>query len=106
MVLHLHPKHLHFLLQVPADTTHAQDPKGFTFGVVAEWRWRISAPGVGAQSDHGSVEGAQGAEDEEDGCVGCGVVDGGRDVGDVDGVGGTGRHVKLVVAGTWERGIG
>ena len=101
MVLHPHPKCLHFLLQVPADAAHAQDPEGFAFGVVAEGWWGISAPGIGAESDHGGIEGAEGAEDEEHGCVGCGVVDGGGDIGDMDGVGCAGGDVDLVVTGAW-----
>lgn len=70
--------------EVPANTAHAEDTEDLIFGVVAKgWRG-VAAPLMGAEGEEGGVEVSEGAEEEEEGCVCCGGVDGGGDVGDVD----------------------
>ena len=54
-----------------------------------------------AKIEEGEIEAAQGAEQQEDACVGgCGVDDGG-DIRESDAVGGEVGDVALVVAGAW-----
>lgn len=63
--------------------------------VVAEGGRRRAAPGGGrvTQVEERVVEVAEGAEEEEERGVGCGVIDGGGDVGGEDGASGEGGDV-------------
>ena len=58
-----------------------------------------------AQVEEREIEAAQGAESKEDGGVSGGIVDGGGDVGDLDGVCCADWDVDLVVAGAWGEGL-
>ena len=63
--------------------------------------WRgISAPLFSTEIYHGLAKGAKGAESKEDGGVGRGVVNSGRDIRDADPVVGACWYVNLVVAGS------
>lgn len=62
----------------------------------------MTAPFGISESEHGGVEAAQGAQDQEHVCVCCGVVDDCGDVGDTDAAFAAGCCVDLVVAGAWE----
>lgn len=101
MVLHGHPKRFSFNLKVSPDASHAEYAEDLSLGIVAQGWARDAAPISGAQGDHASVEVAQGAENQEHICVGGGIIDGRRGVGDADGVLGAGVHVDLVVSGPW-----
>lgn len=68
---------------------------------MAECGRGCAAPGAVAEGEHRGLEVAQGAEEEEERCVGCGGVDGGGDVGDGDVRGGAGGGGELVVACAW-----
>jgi len=65
------------------DTAHADDAKDFLLGVVAElWGW--DSPFRGSDCGVWNVDAAEGAEEEEDGDVCCGGVDGARGMGYLD----------------------
>lgn len=66
----------------------------------------VPAPLPRAEGGHRDGEVAEGAEDEEEGYVGGGVVDCRGGVGDEDGAGGAGGDVDLVVAGAWGVSVG
>lgn len=74
MVNGLHTKDVHFLLEVASDATHAQDAEDFAPGVVAEGWGRGALEGALAEVQQRGVEVAERAEDQEGGCVGCGIV--------------------------------
>jgi hypothetical protein len=59
----------------------------------------VASPIPFSQSEQGGVEAAQRTEEEENGGVGCGDVDGVGGVGDGDGVGSAGWDGNLVVSG-------
>lgn len=99
MILHAHPKRLRLLLQVPSDAAHAQDPQHLALRIVAQRRIDVALPLAGAHGEHGAVEAAQGAQDQEYVVVGGCVVDGRGCVGDADIVRRAGVDVDLVVAG-------
>lgn len=103
MILHLHAEsHFDLFLQFPADATHAQDAQDFPLGIMAVRRSRgTAAPGTAAQSVQGGVEEAEGAEEKKKGGIGCGGIDDGRRVGDLDPHGGAGWDVDLIIAGAW-----
>ena len=97
----LHAERACLLRHVPPDAPHAQDAEHLALGIVAQRRGGRASPLAGAQSRHRPVEASQRAQHEEDGRVGGGGVDGGRDIGDAQRgrAGGAGVDVDLVVAG-------
>ena len=101
MINDRHAEGFCFGLQVAPDAAHAEDAEDLALRVVAERLWRGAAPCVLPERLDAWVVVAEGAEDQEHGCVGGCVVDGVGDVGDVDAVGGAGGDVDLVVAGAW-----
>lgn len=103
MVDDLHPERLGLPLQVASDAAHAQDPQDLAFGVVAQRGRGLAAPFALAKGEHGGVEVAQGADDQEHVHIGGGIVHGGGDVGDPDWgfSGAAGVDVDLVIAGSW-----
>lgn len=103
MIPNLHPECGGLSGDVFAYAAHAENPQGFVARVVAQFETRVAVPFTLAEGFYGQGEVAEGAEDEEDGDVGGGVVDGGGGVGDEDGVGGACWDVDLVVSGAWLR---
>lgn len=73
MVLDLHAESAGSRGYFATDSAHAEDTEEFVLRVIAELGG--AAPGGGADRGVGDVDPAQGAEHEEDGYVGCGVVD-------------------------------
>lgn len=99
VVNNLHAKRLRLLLQIAADTTHAEDAEHLVLWVVTERGSGMSTPVAVAQREHGPVEAAERAEDEEHVCVGGAIVNSGRYVGYADSAACAGGGVDLVVAG-------
>lgn len=99
MVLHGHSKGLGLNLEVASNAAHTKDTEDLALGVVAQGWVGVAAPVAGAQGDHAGVEVAQCAEDQEHVCVGGGIVDSRRCVGNADVVLGAGAHIDLVVSG-------
>lgn len=64
------------------------------------WDW-VAAPLACAETGHGDGEVPQTAEDEEDGEVGGGGIDGCGCVGDVDGACCAGFYVYLIISGSY-----
>lgn len=105
MVDNRHTKGFSFGFQIAANAAHAQDTKDFALRVVAEGDWGIAAPLLLTEREHGVVEVAEGAENEEHVCIGCGVVGGGGDVRENQGwiARSADVRVDLVVAGSWRK---
>lgn len=77
-----HAKLVHLGLEVTPDTTHTQDTEDLALRIVAEWWSWLTTPFALTKRQHRGVEVAEGANDQENGCVGGGVVDSGGYVGD------------------------
>lgn len=101
VILHRHPKHPRPPRHRPPNPPHPQDPQHLSLRVAPQRGLRAPLELSRAEGRHRDGEVAEGAEDEENGDVGGGVVHGGGDVGDEDVAGGAGGYVDLVVAGTW-----
>lgn len=98
MVLDLHTEGQRLLGHVAPDPPHAQDSQRLALRVAAHGRRRVPVPLAPPQGHDGDVEVPQGAQHEEDGRVGGGVVHCGGDVGDADAVFRAGMHVDRVVS--------
>lgn len=99
MIPNLHPESGGLAGDILANAAHAENSEDFVARVMAELETRVAVPFPLAEGFNGEGEVAEGAEDEEDGDVGGGVVDGGGGVGDEDGVGGACWYVDLVISG-------
>lgn len=99
----LHAKRLGLLLEIPSNTTHAQNTQDFALGIVSENGCRLTAPLALAQGLHTGVEVTQSPDNQEHVHVGCCVVHGCGDVGNANwGVTGTaGVDIHLVIPGSW-----
>lgn len=84
MVHDAHSQRRSLAREVLPDAAHAQDAEHLALWIVAQRGRRIAAPGAVAEGEHGGVEVAEGAEEEEERGVGCGGVDGRGDVRDGD----------------------
>lgn len=88
MVHDTHTQRRSLLGKVLPDAAHAQDAEHLALRVVAQRGRGVAAPGAVAEGEHGGVEVAEGAEEEEERSVRCGGVDGRGNVGDGDAGGG------------------
>lgn len=97
-----HTKDLSLALQIPSDSTHAEDAQRLSLRHQAQRRrGYFTLPRPIANCQDTIVEAAQRREDEEDGRVGRSVFYDSRDIRDVDSTPGTGVYINAVVAGAW-----
>ena len=97
MVLDRHAERSRALGDLLADAAHAEDPEDLVLGIVAQLAG--ASPALLAERGVRDVDPSQGAEEEEDGHVCGGGVDGFGGVRDEDVVGCGGGDVDVVVAG-------
>lgn len=98
VILDLHAEGAGALRHGPPDAAHAQNAQDLALGVVAQ-REGFPAPVAAAYGGQGHVDAAEGAEHQQQGDVGRGVVDGDGRAGDLDPAVVASGHVDVVVAG-------